>query len=184
MPLEVRQSLYDLLPQPVEEEPPHDVDVHPLKTQYRPYIEEGIRTWQQDLLDGREVKTWRDEAMQAERDRQEGKWDDFKTYQREADWGSENGSDDGEYGEVKAGMKDVVSDGDVVTTGESSEGEEIEVKNKSYLTMAQTGQAKTSSSKVSTQANLEVVKRVLTQLRPYEESRPKKKRSRRGGGVT
>lgn len=177
-----------MLPQPVEGEPPHDIDVHPLKTQYKPYIEEGIRTWQQDLLDGREVKSWRDEAMQAEQDRQEGKWDEFKTYQREADWGSEDGTEDGEDGEVKVGLKDVASDGDgdgeVLTTGESSEGEEIEVKNTSYMTMAQTGQAKTSSTKVGTKENLEAVRRFLTKLRPEDSPDARKKISRRGGRGT
>ena len=54
---------------------------------YKPYIEEELRRWQEDLKDGREVKKWRDEAMQAGRDRVEGKFDQWKEAEREEYWG-------------------------------------------------------------------------------------------------
>lgn len=110
LPRETRQTLYDLLPAPRGGEPPHDVDVHPLKTAYKQYIEDGIRTWQQDLIDGREAKSWREQAMQAEKDREEGKWDEFKDYQRYQEWG-----DDDEEEDSKTDEKDELSEGDGIT---------------------------------------------------------------------
>ena len=88
LPEQVRQNLYALLPAPLEGEKPHDVDVHPLKTRYKSYIEEEVRRWQEDLKEGREAKTWRESAKQAGKDRLDGKWDDWKEQQREANWGS------------------------------------------------------------------------------------------------
>ncbi|KAK3684660.1 hypothetical protein LTR37_020061 [Vermiconidia calcicola] len=87
LPQETRETLYSLLPEPQDGDPPHDPDVHPLKTHYKPYIEEELRRWQEDLKDGREVKKWREEAMQAGKDRAEGKFDEWKEMQREEYWG-------------------------------------------------------------------------------------------------
>ncbi|KAK4631575.1 Elongator complex protein 5 [Fulvia fulva] len=39
LPPEERQKLYDMLPPPREGEPQHDIDVNPMQTMYRPYIE-------------------------------------------------------------------------------------------------------------------------------------------------
>ncbi|KAF2159629.1 hypothetical protein M409DRAFT_29948 [Zasmidium cellare ATCC 36951] len=142
LPREVRQNLYNFLPQPTEGEPAHNVDVHPLKTQYKQYIEDAIRTWQQDLIDGREVQSWREQAMQVEQDRQDGKWDDFKAYQREADWGDDGEDEDGEGNDVKNDTNGVATNGAASEDEEDSEGEEIEVKPKSYLTMGQRVTAK------------------------------------------
>ncbi|KAK4506192.1 hypothetical protein PRZ48_004157 [Zasmidium cellare] len=150
LPEEARQNLYNLLPPPTGGEPPHNIDVHPLQTQYKQHIEEGIRTWQNDLKDGREVKSWREQAMQVEEDRKEGKLDDFKAYQREADWGTdgeeENESDgkkkavekkEGESKDLKNGTNGKVADAAAVEDGDDAEGDEIEVKPKSYLTKGQ-----------------------------------------------
>ena len=54
---------------------------------YKPYIEEELRRWQEDLKDGREGKKWREEAMQAGRDRVQGKFDEWKEAEREEYWG-------------------------------------------------------------------------------------------------
>ena len=54
---------------------------------YKPYIEEELRRWQEDLKDGREGKKWRDEAMQAGKDRVQGKFDEWKEAEREEYWG-------------------------------------------------------------------------------------------------
>lgn len=90
LPAEVRQQLYSLLPLPREGEAPHDPDVHPLNTAYKQHIEKEIRRFKDDLKEGREQKKWRDEAMQAGRDRMEGKFDEWKQLEREAYWGAEN----------------------------------------------------------------------------------------------
>ncbi|KXT14419.1 hypothetical protein AC579_8358 [Pseudocercospora musae] len=91
---ETRQDLYAMLPAPREGEPAHDIDVHPLKTRYKQYIEGELRRWQQDLIDGKESKKWREAAMRAGQERAEGKWDVWKEQQRENDWGQrdENGT--------------------------------------------------------------------------------------------
>jgi hypothetical protein len=75
LPVEVRQQLYDLLPPPSTGELPWDPEVHPMDTLLRPHIITGLTTWQTGLVDGREVKKWRDEAVQAGKDRVEGKFD-------------------------------------------------------------------------------------------------------------
>lgn len=65
LPRESREQLYSLLPPAAEKEPPRDPDVNPLNIQrLKPYIEEELRNWQNDLTEGREVKKWRVEAMQ------------------------------------------------------------------------------------------------------------------------
>lgn len=87
LPQEVREQLYALLPAPGDGELAHDVNVNPLKTDYKSHIEEELRRWQQDLKDGREGKKWREEAMQAGRDRVDGKFDEWKESQREEYWG-------------------------------------------------------------------------------------------------
>lgn len=84
LPQETREMIYLLLPAPREGESPHDLDIHPLNTKYKPYIEEELRRWQADLKDGREGKKWREEAVQAGRDRKAGKFD-------EEYWGAPSG---------------------------------------------------------------------------------------------
>ena len=69
--------------------------MHPLKTQYKTYIEEELRRWQEDLKNGREAKKWREEAMQAGKDRGEGKFDEWKEMQREEYWGPPDENDPG-----------------------------------------------------------------------------------------
>jgi len=87
LPQETQQHLYSLLPKPLQGDEPHDAAVNPLKTRYRPHLEEALRRWQDDLKDGKETKKWRGEAMQAGSDRKEGKFNDWKDVQREEYWG-------------------------------------------------------------------------------------------------
>lgn len=51
LPFETRERLYNLLPGPLgsESSDPPDPDIHPLKSAYKPYIDEELRRWQQDL---------------------------------------------------------------------------------------------------------------------------------------
>ena len=42
------------------------------------------------MKDGREVKKWREEAMQAGKDRTDGKFDEWKELQREEYWGKQD----------------------------------------------------------------------------------------------
>jgi len=87
LPRNIREQLYDLLPQPSVDHPPHDADIHPLHTMYKPYIEEELRRFGEDLREGREQKKWRREAMQAGKDRIDGKFDEWKEQQKWEDWG-------------------------------------------------------------------------------------------------
>ena len=120
LPAEIRQRLYELLPAPRDGEAPHNPDVHPLKTRYKPYIEEELRRWQEDLRDGREAKKWREEAMQAGRDRVRGKFDEWKETHREEYWGAPD-----ENAEVKAESgEEVAASFEVVRVVRDSEGEE------------------------------------------------------------
>ena len=89
-----------MLPQPQEGEPQHDIDVNPMQTMYRPYIEAELRRWQDDLTEGKETKAWREQAIEAGRQREKGVWNEWKEAQRELDWGvgasgNENGGDEG-----------------------------------------------------------------------------------------
>lgn len=90
---EVRQELYNLLPAPKEGEAPHDIDVHPLKTSYKQHIEEELRRWQTDLKDGKEVKKWRQEAMEAGQERANGEWDELLKQVRDDEWKKDATSD-------------------------------------------------------------------------------------------
>jgi hypothetical protein len=76
-----------MLPPPLAGEAAHDIDVHPLKTRYRPFIEEELRRWQDDVRDGKEGKKWREDAMKAGQDRAAGKWDEWKEQQKQLEWG-------------------------------------------------------------------------------------------------
>jgi len=87
--LETRQRLYSLLPPSTNEDFPHDFDVNPLQSQFGKDIENELRKWQDDLKDGRETKKWRDEAIQAGRDRASGAFDVGGRDERES---GENGS--------------------------------------------------------------------------------------------
>lgn len=86
-----------MLPPPQEGEPPHNIDVNPMRTMYRPYIEEELHRWQDDLREGKETKTWREQAIEAGRERESGVWDEWKEAQRELDWGvkDEGSGEDG-----------------------------------------------------------------------------------------
>ena len=88
--METRIDLYAQLPEPKSGEPPHDPEIHPLKTIYKQYIETELRRWQEDLKDGREAPKWRNEALQASQDRLGGKFDEWKEMQREEYWGQTN----------------------------------------------------------------------------------------------
>lgn len=73
--------------------------MHPLSTHYKPYIEEEVRRWQDDLKDGKEAKLWREDAMQAGKDRVEGRFDEWKDMQREEYWGK---PEETEHAKMKA----------------------------------------------------------------------------------
>jgi hypothetical protein len=61
-----------------------------LKTTYKRFIEVALRKWQDDLVNGRETKKWREEAKQASQDHADGKWNDLNSVQRQQYWA--NGS--------------------------------------------------------------------------------------------
>lgn len=104
----MRQHLYTLLPAPRAGEASHDVEVNPLRTAYRPYIEEELGRWQDDLRNGLEAKKWREEAILAGRDRMEGKYDGWKEAQREQFMGEEGEEgEDGENVEPKESVLEV-----------------------------------------------------------------------------
>lgn len=89
MDYETRERLYSLLPAPQDGEPPHNPNVNPLETQCAKGIENELRKWQDDLKEGRESKKWREEAIQAGRDRASGMFDVEARDERES---GENGS--------------------------------------------------------------------------------------------
>jgi len=89
-----------LLPEPLTGEEAHDPAVNPLKTRYKPYLEEALRVWQDDLKNGKETKKWREEALQAGRDRIVGRFDEWKEAQREEYWGK--GDEEGENEEPQS----------------------------------------------------------------------------------
>ncbi|KAF2717958.1 hypothetical protein K431DRAFT_297352 [Polychaeton citri CBS 116435] len=101
LPFATRQHLYTLLPSPPPGEPPHDPDVNPLETHCRPYIEEELRRWQEDLAEGREAKKWRAEALEAGRARRNGEFEEFRLAEREGWFG--NGKGGGGEGEGEEG---------------------------------------------------------------------------------
>lgn len=86
LPVEVRQQLYSMLPSPCGDEPAHDIDVHPLRTPYRRHLEKEVRKWQADLADGKETNKWRNDALQAGKDRIDGKWAEVQEMQRNSYW--------------------------------------------------------------------------------------------------
>ncbi|EMC96522.1 hypothetical protein BAUCODRAFT_33891 [Baudoinia panamericana UAMH 10762] len=88
---ETRQQLYSLLPTPEAGEATHDKNVNPLDTALRPHVEEALRVWQEDLTCGKHGKKWREEAMNAGKDRKEGKFDEAKEADREQYWGTVKG---------------------------------------------------------------------------------------------
>lgn len=105
LPLETRQHLYTLLPEPRPDQPPHDVNVNPMHSWLRPHIDNALRNWQNDLKAGRETKKWREEAMRAGRDRLEGRFDEYHSASRAERWPDEaEREEDGEGsdGEMKA----------------------------------------------------------------------------------
>ncbi|GIZ46101.1 hypothetical protein CKM354_000924000 [Cercospora kikuchii] len=85
LPVETRRELYDLLP-PKSGGEAHDININPLKTDLRSYIEEEIRSYQDDLNDGKETKKWREEAIQAGQERASGVWAEWQDKIREDDW--------------------------------------------------------------------------------------------------
>jgi hypothetical protein len=71
---------------------PHDFNINPLQTQFGKGIENELRKWQDDLKDGRESKRWRDEAMQAGKDRANGAFDVAQDEARDEPESGENGN--------------------------------------------------------------------------------------------
>jgi hypothetical protein len=57
-----------------------------LKTTYKRFIEVALRKWQDDLVNGRQSRKWREEAMQASQDHADGKWNDLSSVQRQQYW--------------------------------------------------------------------------------------------------
>ena len=90
--LETRRRLYSLLPPPNNEDMPHNLNVNPLQSQFGKGIENELRKWQDDLKDGRESKKWRDEAMQAGRDRASGAFNVAQIEGRDERESGENGN--------------------------------------------------------------------------------------------
>ncbi|TKA22685.1 hypothetical protein B0A50_07778 [Salinomyces thailandicus] len=87
LPPTTRTHLYTLLPQPKPNETPYNPDVNPMQTPCRPYIEEELARWQEDLANGFETQKWRHEAMVAGKERMEGGCDEWKEAHREEVWG-------------------------------------------------------------------------------------------------
>ncbi|KAK5137042.1 hypothetical protein LTR08_001051 [Meristemomyces frigidus] len=87
LPLPTRQHLYTLLPAPRPGEAAHDVDVNPLMTGYRTYIEEELGEWHADVKGGLEAKKWRQQALEAGRVRGEGGWEEWRDVARAEYWG-------------------------------------------------------------------------------------------------
>ena len=109
--------MYALFPPPKEGQPPYNPDIHPLELpDFKATIEEELREWQEDLVDGRETQKWRDEAFQvcyvllrhinrrrvltmwqASQDHVDGKFDQYKLYKRDQYWGqpADEGADEG-----------------------------------------------------------------------------------------
>ncbi|KAF2207002.1 hypothetical protein CERZMDRAFT_102848 [Cercospora zeae-maydis SCOH1-5] len=86
LPVEARRELYSLLPS----KPgggAYDINVHPLTTHLRAYIEEEVRQYQDDLNEGKETKKWREEAIQAGQERASGVWAEWQEKMHEDDWG-------------------------------------------------------------------------------------------------
>lgn len=84
LPKETRERLYALLPQPEGDGHLHDAEDHPLRTIYKQYIEEELRCFQTDLVEERETRRWREEALQAGCDRVAGKFDEVLGRRAEA----------------------------------------------------------------------------------------------------
>ncbi|WPH03478.1 Hypothetical protein R9X50_00635800 [Acrodontium crateriforme] len=83
-----RREIYMLLPEPRASEPDHNVDVNPLDTRYRPYIEEEARIFLLDLKDGKEGKKWRDNAIEAGAELRAGKFDEWAAMDKDEKWGA------------------------------------------------------------------------------------------------
>ncbi|KAK5104862.1 hypothetical protein LTR62_002767 [Meristemomyces frigidus] len=99
LPLETRQELYNMLPAPSDDVAAHDVDVNPLKTPLRPYIEAALRQFQEDLGEGKESKKWREAGMRASADRKEGLYEGCKEEERERYRGGKKEVDEQDEGE-------------------------------------------------------------------------------------
>ena len=110
LPVATRTQLYSLLPEPGVDEEPHDISVNPLKTKFRPFIEEALRTWQDDLKAGKETKKWRERAMQAGSDRADGRFDEYMKAQREEYWGDAATEDEKAESSVPDSQEDVNGD--------------------------------------------------------------------------
>lgn len=90
---EIRQGLYDQFPAPLAGAEPRDIDINPLHSMFRPYVEDAITAWQEDLREGRETKKWRQDATDIAKQRELGKFDEYRTTYREEWWGSSDGED-------------------------------------------------------------------------------------------
>ena len=91
LPFATRSKLYALLPAPLEGEAPRDLDVSPLDTDLKQYIEGAFRQYQDDLKEGRETRKWRSEALEAGEMRRKGEFDAVKEAEREKWFGQIEG---------------------------------------------------------------------------------------------
>jgi hypothetical protein len=97
-----------MLPVPQEGEQAYDTTVHPLHTPLKPYIEEALKEWQEDLKEGRETKKWRDQAMQAGASREAGEFDEWKASEEEKWYGGKENDEEEGKGEEAKGVDDEV----------------------------------------------------------------------------
>ena len=98
-----------------------------MQTMYGPYIEAEIRKWQEDLKEGKESKAWREQAIQAGRDKEKGDWDEWKEAQRELDWGvkEESSGEEEKDDKVNGKGEDVVNDLKDGETKEETSADEV-----------------------------------------------------------
>ncbi|EME47183.1 hypothetical protein DOTSEDRAFT_124793 [Dothistroma septosporum NZE10] len=126
LPQEDRQKLYNMLPKPQEGEAQHNLGANPMQTMYRPYIEAELRKWQDDLREGKETKAWREQAIEAGKEREKGVWDEWKEAQRQLDWGlqDEHGNEGGDWKGKDNRGKEANEGGNVETKKEVQDVEE------------------------------------------------------------
>ncbi|KAF2770752.1 hypothetical protein EJ03DRAFT_350049 [Teratosphaeria nubilosa] len=89
LPLSTRENLYSLLPAPDPENDGarHDPDINPLESKFGEIIREELQIWQEELRGGYETAKWRNEAVEAGRERLEGNYDEWKDAAKEEQWG-------------------------------------------------------------------------------------------------
>ncbi|KAH9832818.1 Elongator subunit Iki1 [Teratosphaeria destructans] len=89
LPLDTREHLYSLLPAPDPDNngARHDPDINPLESKFGGIIREELQVWQEELRNGYETAKWRNEAVEAGRERLEGCYDEWKDAAKEDQWG-------------------------------------------------------------------------------------------------